>query len=76
MLDLAKMVLAVQKRLKMTRIIIIDNSYSYNISKNSISGEVLDLGLHLDVFGAGLGQHGPGCPETPWNDKNHHLEQL
>ena len=59
------MVLAVWKQLKMTKMIIMNNFYWYKISKNSISGEVLDLGLHLDVFGAGLGQDGPGSPETP-----------
>ena len=39
--------------------------YEYNFSKNSLSGEVLALALHLGVFGAGLHLDGPGCPKTP-----------
>ena len=38
-------------------------------AKNQCPGEVLDLGLQLSVFGAGLGLDGPGCPKTPSNDK-------
>ena len=41
------------------------NSYWHNIFKKKIYGEVLDLGPHLDVYGAGLGQDGLGTPETP-----------
>ena len=63
------MVLAVQKHLKMAIIIILNNPEQpllmHFFSKNSLSGEVLALALHLGVFGAGLHPDGPGCPETP-----------
>ena len=68
-LDLAKMVLAVQKHLKITKMmIILKNSYYYYISKKIICWEVFDLGPQLDVFGAGLGQDGSSSLETPKTD--------
>ena len=67
-LDLAQMVLAVRKHLQMTNMIILDNFGFKKCLKKSISGDVLDLGLHLAVLGAGLGPDGPGCPEKPLKD--------
>jgi len=39
-LDFSQMVLAVQKHLKMAKIIILNNSYYCNFSKKSIPGDV------------------------------------
>ena len=44
----------------------------YFIPGKSITGEFLALGLHLGVFGTGLGPDGPGCPETFSNDQYDH----
>ena len=53
-LDMALMVLAVQKHLQMTKGITLNNFQKNNFSKKSIPGEVLYLGLRLGVFGLGL----------------------
>ena len=57
------MVLAVQKHNQMTNIIMLANFYFFNFP--IIPGEVLALGLHLDVQGAGLDSDGPCCLDTP-----------
>ena len=72
-LDLTQMVLAVRKHHKMTNIIMLDNFYVFNFPVTSIPGEVLALGLHLDVLGAGLDPDGHGCPETPANYQYDHI---
>ena len=62
------MVLAVWKHLDMAILIFLNNLEQPILiffSKNSLSGEVLALALHLGVFGAGLHPDGPGCPEKP-----------
>ena len=46
-------------------IIKLTNSCDCNIPKNSLTGEVLALALHLGVLGAGLDPDGPGYLETP-----------
>ena len=71
-LDLAQMVLAVRKHLQMTNNIMLEKFYHYNFPRKSNLGEVLALGLHLDVLGAGLGPDGPGCLETSSNDQDIH----
>ena len=71
-LDLTKMVLAVRKHHQMAIITMLDNFYLYNFPRKLIAGEVLALGVHLDIHGAGLGPDGPGCPETPSNDQYDH----
>ena len=63
-LDFTQMVLDVRKNLKPTQFYMLNNLYLYIFSKNSLSGEVLALALHLGVFGAGPHPDGPGCPET------------
>ena len=64
-LDFTQMVLDVRKNLKPTQFYMLNNLCFNNFSKNSLSGEVLALALHLGVFGAGLHPDGPGCPEKP-----------
>ena len=59
------MVLAVWKHLQMTNIFMLED----NFPRKSIPGNVLALGLHLTVLGAGLGPDGPCCPETSSNDQ-------
>ena len=71
-LDFSQMVLAVRKHLKMAKIIILNNSYYFNFSIKSISGDVLARALHLGVFGAGLQPDGPGCLETPLDGQYNH----
>ena len=71
-LDLTQLVLAVRKHLQMTNIIMLENFCYSNFPRKSITGDVLALGLHLAVLGAGLGPDGPGCPETPSNDQYYH----
>ena len=63
------MVLAVWKYLQMTNILMLKDFYYYNFPRKSIPGNVLALGLHLTVLGAGLGPDGPCCPETSSNDQ-------
>ena len=43
----------------------LDSFYFFNFPIKSIPGEVLALGLHLDVLGAGLDPDGHGCLDTP-----------
>ena len=63
-LDLAQMVLEVQKNLKPTQFYLLHNLCYNNFAQNSNPGGILALGLLLAVYGPGLGQVGPGCPET------------
>ena len=74
-LDFTQMFLAVGKDLEMAIVIILNNPYQCNYSKNSLPGEVLALALHLDVFGAGLHPDGPECPEKPEINPVLHTEQ-
>ena len=68
-LDFTQMVLAVRKHLEVAIIVILNNPEQpilmHFCSKNSLSGVVLALALHLGAFGAGLHPDGPGCQETP-----------
>ena len=42
--------------------IMLDNFYAHKCAGKWISGEVLALGLHLEVSGVGFDLDGPGCP--------------
>ena len=64
-LDLAQMVLDVQKNLKPTQFYMLNILCYNNLAQKSNPGGVLALGLLLAVYGPGLGQDGPGCPEKP-----------
>ena len=66
------MVMAVQKHLQITNMIMLDNFYHYNFPSKSIPGEVLALGQLLGVYDAGYGPDGPGCLEKPSNDQHDH----
>ena len=60
-----RMVLAVQKHLQITNIIILDNFGFKSFLKKSIPGDVWAQVLQVPVGGSHGGQDGPGCPETP-----------
>ena len=60
-----RMVLAVQKHLQITNMIILDNFGFKNCLKNSMPGDVWAQVLQVPVGGSHGGQDGPGCPETP-----------
>ena len=62
-LDLAQMVLDVQKHLKATQVFMLNNLCFNKFAQNSSPGAVLALGLLLAVFGPGPGPDGPGRPE-------------
>ena len=68
-LDLAQMVLKVQKYLNPTKLFIPNSFCFYNFAQKSIPCVVLALVLLLAVFGPGPGPgldpDGPGGPETP-----------
>ena len=64
-LDLAQMVLDVQKNLKPTQLYMLNILCYNNFGQKSSPGGVLALGLLLAVYGPGLGPDGPGCPEKP-----------
>ena len=59
----------------MANIIEFTNSCYCNIPKKSITGHVLALALHLNVFGAGIQPDGPSCLETPLNGQYNHTQQ-
>ena len=58
-------VLDVQKNLKSTQLILLNNIYFSNFVQKSTPGDVLALLLLLAVYGSGLGPDGPGEPEEP-----------
>ena len=67
-LDLAQMVLDVQKNLEPTQFYLLKNlcyNNFNNFAKKSSPGGVLAHGLLLAVYGPGLGPDGPRCPEKP-----------
>ena len=64
-LDLAQMVLDVRENLKSTQFYLLNNLCYNNFAQKSTPWGVLALGLHLAVYGPGLGPDGPGCPEKP-----------
>ena len=57
-----RMVLAVQKHLQITNMIILDNFGFKNCLKNSIPGDVQAQVLQVPVGGSHGDQDGPGCP--------------
>ena len=64
-LDLAQMVLDVQKNLKPTQFYMLNIFCLNNLPKKSSPGVVLALSLLLAVYGPGLGPDGSGCLEKP-----------
>ena len=64
-LDLAQMVLEVQKNPKPTQFYMLNIFGFYNYPQKSSPGVVLALGLLLAVYGPGPGPDGPGGPEVP-----------
>ena len=64
-LDFTQMVLDVRKNLKPTQFYMLNKLCFNNFAQKSNHGGVLALGLHLAVYGPGLGPDGPGCPEKP-----------
>ena len=64
-LDLAQMVLEVQKNPKPTQFYMLNIFGLNKFPKKSSPGGVLALGLLLAVHGPGLGPDGPGGPEKP-----------
>ena len=71
-LTVIRMVLAVGKHLKITKVIILDNFDLQNCLKNSIHGDVWAQVLQEPVGGSHDDQDGPGCPETPSNYQYDH----
>ena len=67
-----RMVLAVQKHLQITNMIILDNFGFKNCLKKSIPGDVQAQVLQEPVGGSHGDQDGPGCPETPSNYQYDH----
>ena len=67
-----RMVLAVQKHLQMTNMIILENCDLKNCFKKSIPGDVGAQVLQEPVGGSHGDQDGPGCPETPSNYQYDH----
>ena len=67
-----RMVLAVQKHLQMTNMIILDNFGFKKCPKKSISGYVWTQVLQEPVGGSHGDQGGPSCPETPLNYQYDH----
>ena len=68
-----RMVLAVGKHLKMTKVIILNNFNFKIISKKTFPGHVRAQVLQEPVGGSHGDQDGPGCRGTPSNDKSHHI---
>ena len=64
-LDLAQMVLEVQKNTKPTQFYKLNIFGFNNFPKKSTPGGVFALSLLLAVYGPGLGPDGPGGPEKP-----------
>ena len=64
-LDLAQMVLEVQKCHKPTMFYMLNIFCFNNFPKKSSPGGVLAFGLLLAVYGPGPGPDGPGGPEVP-----------
>ena len=60
-----RMVMAVQKHLQITNMIILDNFDLQNCLKNSILGDVRAQVLKEPAGGSHGDQDGPGYPETP-----------
>ena len=58
---MAKMVLKVQKNLKLTHFYMLNIFCLNNFPKISSPGGILALGLLLAVYGPGLGPNGPRC---------------
>ena len=67
-----RMVMAIQKHLQITNIIILDNFGFKNCLKKSIHGDVQVQVLQEPVGGSHGDQDGPGCPETPSNYQYDH----
>ena len=63
-----KMVLAVQKHLQITNMIILDNFSLKKCLKKSIPGDVRAQVLQVPVGSSHGDQDGPGCLETPLDD--------
>ena len=59
-LGLAQKVLDVRKYLKPTQFNMLNNLCYNNFAQKSSPGGILALGLHLAVYGPGLGPDGPG----------------
>ena len=67
-----RMVLAVWKHPRITNISILNKFCFKNFLKNSISGDVRARVLQESVGASHGDQDGPGCPETPSDDKYNH----
>ena len=75
-LDLAQMVLEVQKCHTLTMFYMLNIFCLNNFPKKSSPGGVLALGLLLAVYGPGPGPDGPGGPEVPSTNAVLHAEHL
>ena len=67
-----RMVLAVQKHLQITNMIILDDFGFKNCLKKSIPWDVPAQVLQEPVGGSHGDQDCPGCPETPSNHQYNH----
>ena len=68
-----RMVLAVQKHLQITNLIILDNFRFKSCLKNSIPGDVRAQVLQVTLGGSHGDQDGLGCPGTPSNYQYDHI---
>ena len=71
-----RMVLAVQKHLQITNMIMLDNFGFKNCLKKSIPGDVRAQVFQVLAKGTYGDQDGPGFPETPSNNPLNHPQRL